>query len=167
MCTQPICNICSQLIPFPCFILFYFLCVPTKFYIYDIVDCSGSCESLIVDRSSWTGHWQATLKFELPSDLSSFNLDLTTDLPLDSLTFWQGTLSGSGQTFSLESPSYFSGKEGDSAEFGFQISFSGDEEPSFTSINLNGEDLCSTASTSETSTSESTVSALGTVNIAG
>ena len=128
----------------------------TKFYIYDIGHCAGSCESLIIDRSSWDGHWQGRIKFELPSDMSSFTLDLTTDLPLDSLTFWQGTLSGSGQTFSLESPSFFSGKEVDFAEFGFQISFSGDEEPRFTSINLNGEHLCS--STSETTTSESTTS---------
>ena len=105
--------------------------------------CAGSCESLIVDRSSWSGHWQGKLKFQLPFDLTSFNLDLTTDLPLNSLTFWEGTLSGSGQTFTLQSPSYFSGSAGQFAEFGFQLSFSGDQEPVFTSVKLNGEDLYS------------------------
>jgi len=112
---------------------------------------TGSCESLIVDRSSWSGHWQGKLKFQLPSDLNSFNLELTTDLPLDSLTFWEGTLSGSGQAFTLESPSYFSGTEGHFAEFGFQLSFSGDQEPVFTSIKLNGEDLCSGGTLQSTS----------------
>jgi len=117
---------------------------------------TGSCAPLIVDRSSWSGHWQAKLKFKLPNHLDAFKLDLVTDLPLDSLTFWEGTLSGSDTTFSFESPSYFSGQAGQFAEFGFQVSFSGDQEPSFTSIKLNGANLCSGSGNSPQSTAAPT-----------
>ena len=89
------------------------------------------------------GAWQAKLKIRLASDVSQYSIGLTTDLPVSSLTFWEGQLTGSGNSFSLQSPSYFSGKQaGEYLEHGFQLSYSGSTEPSFSSITFNGVNIC-------------------------
>ena len=75
--------------------------------------------------------------------MSQYSISFTTDLPVSSLTFWEGQLTGSGNSFTLQSPSYFSGKKaGEYLEHGFQLSFSGSTEPSFSSITFNGVDIC-------------------------
>ena len=104
----------------------------------------GSCEELIVDKNGWTGNWQGKLKFLLSSDVSDYTITFTTDVPVTSLNFWEGQLTGSATSFTLQSPSYFAGKkEGEYLEHGFQLSYSGNTEPKFTSITFNGVDLCS------------------------
>ena len=103
-----------------------------------------NCEELIVDKNGWSGNWNGKLKILLSSDVSQYTISFTTDIPVSSLSFWEGQLSGSGTSFTLQSPSYFAGKnEGEYLEHGFQLSYSGDTEPKFTSITLNGVDLCS------------------------
>ena len=83
--------------------------------------------------------------------MSQYTITFTTDRPVTNLNFWEGQLTGSGTTFTLQSPSYFSGKNaGEYLEHGFQLSYSGDLEPKFTSIAFNGVDLCSGSSGSAT-----------------
>ena len=103
----------------------------------------GSCDDLIVDKSGWTGTWQGKLKILLAADVSQYSISFRTDLPVSSLNFWEGQLTGSGNSFTLQSPSYFSGKTaGEYLEHGFQLSYSGSTEPSFSSITFNGVDIC-------------------------
>ena len=79
--------------------------------------------------------------------MSQYTITFTTDRPVTNLNFWEGQLTGSGTTFTLQSPSYFSGKAaGEYLEHGFQLSFAGNTEPTFTSISFNGVDLCSGSS---------------------
>ena len=86
---------------------------------------------------------QGKLKILLSSDVTQYTIGFTTDLPVSSLTFWEGQVTGSGTSFTLQSPSYFSGKNaGEILEHGFQLSYSGSTEPSFTSITFNGVDIC-------------------------
>ena len=73
----------------------------------------------------------------------------TTNNTTTNNNFWEGQLTGSGTTFTLQSPSYFSGKTaGEYLEHGFQLGYAGDTEPTFTSISFNGVDLCSGSSAS-------------------
>ena len=103
----------------------------------------GSCDKLVVDKNSWTGNLQGKLRIPITSAISQYTITLNTDRPVTTVTFWEGTLTGSGSSFTLQSPSYFSGKNtGDILEHGFQVAFPGDIEPRFTSIKLNGVDLC-------------------------
>ena len=86
---------------------------------------------------------QGKLRIPLTLAISQYTISFTTDRPVTTLTFWEGTLTGSGSSFTLQCPSYFSGKNiGDILEHGFQVAFPGEIEPSFTSIKLNGVDLC-------------------------
>ena len=97
-----------------------------------------------MDKNGWTGNWQGKLKILLSSDVSDYTITFTTDLPVTNLNFWEGQLTGSATSFTLQSPSYFAGKkEGEYLEHGFQLSYSGNTEPKFTSITFNGVDLCS------------------------
>ena len=103
---------------------------------------------------------QGKLKILLSSDVSEYTISFTTDLPVTNLNFWEGQLTGSGASFSLQSPSYFAGKrEGEYLEHGFQLSYSGNTEPKFTSITFNGVDLCSGGSAG--SATEATQTATG------
>merc|ERR1711962_475322 len=103
----------------------------------------GSCSSLIADKNGWSGTWQGKLRTPLTSNLRKYTISLETDRPVTSLTFWEGTLTGSDTSFSLKSPSYFGGKTaGKTLEHGFQLQYSGSVEPVFTSIKLNGVELC-------------------------
>ena len=92
-----------------------------------------------------SGAWQGKLRLLLASDVSEYTITLTTDLSVSKLTFWEGELSSSGtSSFTLKSPSWFEEKgKGDFIEHGFQLSYSGNTEPTFTSITFNGVDLCS------------------------
>merc|ERR1711962_1801930 len=104
---------------------------------------TGSCSSLINDKNGWSGAWQGKLRIPLTTDISSYTISLETDRPVTSLTFWEGTLTGSKTSFTLKSPSYFGGKTtGKILEHGFQLQYSGSVEPVFTSIKLNGVELC-------------------------
>ena len=86
---------------------------------------------------------QGKLRIPITSAISQYTITLNTDRPVTTVTFWEGTLTGWGSSFTLQSPSYFSGKNtGDILEHGFQVAFPGDIEPRFTSIKLNGVDLC-------------------------
>ena len=81
--------------------------------------------------------------------MSQYTITFTTDRPVTNLNFWEGQLTGSGTTFTLQSPSYFSGKTaGEYLEHGFQLGYAGNTEPTFTSISFNGVDLCSGSSVS-------------------
>merc|ERR1711962_1116035 len=102
----------------------------------------GSCSSLINDKNGWSGTWQGKLRIPLTADMRKYKISLKTDRPVTSLTFWEGTLTGSDTSFSLKSPSYFRGKTGEILEHGFQLQYSGSVEPVFTSIKLNGVELC-------------------------
>ena len=98
---------------------------------------------MVVDKNSWTGNLQGKLRIPITSAISQYTINLDTDRPVTTVTFWEGTLTGSGSSFTFQSPSYFSGKNtGDILEHGFQVAFPGDIEPRFTSIKLNGVDLC-------------------------
>ena len=152
------CQSCSIFHPDPTVLFrlfFHFFCLFTKItlilnYLSDASFLDqlwfilGSCEDLIVDKNGWTGNWQGKLKILLSSDVSDYTITFTTDLPVTNLNFWEGQLTGSATSFTLQSPSYFAGKkEGEYLEHGFQLSYSGNTEPKFTSITFNGVDLCS------------------------
>merc|ERR1719414_865222 len=114
----------------------------------------GSCSSLIADKNGWSGHWQGKLRIPLTTDISSYTISLETDRPVTSLTFWEGTLTGSDTSFTLQSPSYFGGKTaGKILEHGFQLQYSGSVEPVFTSIKINGVELCGGGATATTTAS--------------
>ena len=106
-----------------------------------------------MDKTGWAANWSGRLKILLTSDISQFTISLDTDLPLTTLTFYDGTLSGSGSSFSLQSPSYFSGKSaGQYLEYSFAIVYPGSQEPMFTSIKLDGQDVCNGGGSSQTTT---------------
>eukprot|EP00092_Neocalanus_flemingeri_P057595 GFUD01068480.1.p1 GENE.GFUD01068480.1~~GFUD01068480.1.p1 ORF type:complete len:214 (-),score=39.29 GFUD01068480.1:11-652(-) len=104
-----------------------------------------SCDSLVVDKNTWTGNLEGKLKIKLASHLSSYTITFETDVPLSSITFWEGDISpASGSSFTLTNKDWFSGeKTGAYLELGFQMRFSGYIEPSMTGITLNGVDACS------------------------
>jgi len=103
----------------------------------------GSCSSVIAYKTSWSRHWEGKLSIPLTSDLSEYTISLETDRPLTNLTFWDGTLTGSETSFTLEGPPYFQGKtSGDILDHTFVLQYSGSLEPVFTSIKFNGVELC-------------------------
>merc|ERR1712106_228154 len=85
-----------------------------------------SCGSLIVDKSSWSGNVGAKLKIKIVKDISSFSIIFKTDVPLKSITFWEGDVSPTtGSSFTLTNKNWFGGKKvGEFLELGFQMSFS-------------------------------------------
>ena len=42
----------------------------------------GSCDSLIVDKQSWSGNLKGKLKIQVPSDMSKFKITFKTDIAL-------------------------------------------------------------------------------------
>merc|ERR1712126_174316 len=104
---------------------------------------SSSCSSVIAYHTSWSRHWEGKLSIPLSSDLGEYTISLETSRPLTNLTFWDGNLTGAETSFTLEGPPYFQGKtSGQILDHGFQLEYSGSTEPVFTSIKLNGVELC-------------------------
>ena len=113
----------------------------------DCYDYWSTCSAKKSSNFLIVCHTQGKLKILLASAVSQYTITFTTDRPVTNLNFWEGQLTGSGTTFTLQSPSYFSGKTaGDYLEHGFQLSYAGNTEPTFTSISFNGVDLCSGSS---------------------
>merc|ERR1712129_70509 len=105
---------------------------------------SASCDSAIVDRTTWPGFVQAKLKTVLSEGISSYSITLETDTPLTDITFWTANISPkSGNKFTLTNSAHFQGiKAGGSLDLAFMLSFSGDKDPMFTSIVMNGVSPC-------------------------
>ena len=59
------------------------------------------------------------------------------------LKFWEADVTSTGTTFTVTSRSWFGGKsKGEALKLGFQLGFSGSTTPKFTSIIINGKNVC-------------------------
>jgi len=105
---------------------------------------SDKCNSLIVDSNDWSGNFQGNLKFRVPSYITSYKIELETDITLTNIKFWNGNVFPTmGNSFTVTNHRGFSGKNpGDYLELGFQMSFTGNRNPAINEIKLNGENVC-------------------------
>jgi len=103
----------------------------------------ASCEKIVSITSSWAGNFGGSFGIPLEKDISSFTITVTSNLPL-TLVVWNGHVSPKhGTSFTITSKTWFEGAKGGSIlKLGFQASFSGKEQPEFTSVFFNGKDLC-------------------------
>ena len=52
----------------------------------DIVNCcSGSCDSLVVEKQPWAGNLGAKLQVTLPADIATYTITFETDLPVTNI----------------------------------------------------------------------------------
>ena len=109
---------------------------------------------------------QGKLQIVVPTDISSFNIELETDISLTNINFYTAIASpSSGNMFTLTNYDWFSSlSAGDVLELDYQMSFSGQNQPNIVRLTLNGVDACSgsgpgtgTSSTSEAPTPSSSV----------
>ena len=107
---------------------------------------------------------QGKLQIVVPTDISSFNIELETDISLTNINFYTAIASpSSGNMFTLTNYDWFSSlSAGDVLELDYQMSFSGQNQPNIVRLTLNGVDACSgsgpgtgTSSTSEAPTTSS------------
>merc|ERR1711892_765823 len=107
-------------------------------------ELAASCDSLIVNKNSWTGNMQGKLKTVLKADISSYTIILQTDVSLTNIQFWEADATPTtGNSFTITNKNWFGGKNsGETLELGFQITFAGSTNPGITSITLNGVQLC-------------------------
>merc|ERR1711963_1323352 len=115
---------------------------------------SGSCSSIITN--SWTDTVQGTLKITVPTDITSFTIQITTDVSLTNLRFYTANYSPTtGTSFTLTQMSWFAGLvAGQVLELGYEMSYQGPTAPSITSVTLNGQDACSGSPVQTTTTAQ-------------
>ena len=106
---------------------------------------SGQCNSLTTITNSWDGNVQGKLKIVVPTDISSFTIELETDISLTNINFYTAIASpSSGKQFSLTNYDWFSGlAAGQILELDYQMTFSGGVQPNIVRLTLNGADACS------------------------
>ena len=113
----------------------------------------GNCNTLTTITNSWEGNVQGKLKIVVPTDISSFNIELETDIALTNINFYTAIASPtSGSKFTLTNYDWFSGlAAGQILELDYQMTFSGPNPPNITKLTLNGQNACSGAVHSSTS----------------
>ena len=106
---------------------------------------SQGCNSLTTITNSWEGNVQGKLKIVVPTDISSFTIELETDISLTNINFYTAIASpSSGKQFSLTNYDWFSGlAAGQILELDYQMTFSGGAQPNIVRLTLNGADACS------------------------
>merc|ERR1712168_1308057 len=111
-----------------------------------IVRSGGSCDDIASITSSWDGNFGGSFIIPLEDDISSYAVKVTSNLPL-TLVVWNGNVSPKhGTSFTIRSKNWFEGAQGGFfLKLGFQASFSGREQPEFTSVIFNGKELCGSA----------------------
>ena len=134
-------------------------------------ETNGECNSLTTITNSWEGNVQGKLQIVVPTDISSFEIKLETDIALTNINFYTAIATpSSGNVFSLKNYDWFSGlSAGDVLELDYQMSFSGQNHPNIVKLTLNEEDACSgsgpgTSTTSEGTTTSSSTTASQTTN---
>ena len=87
---------------------------------------------------------QGKLQIVVPTDISSFTIELETDISLTNINFFTAIATpSSGNMFTLENYDWFSGlSAGDVLELEYQMSFSGQNQPNIVNLTLNGVDAC-------------------------
>jgi len=111
------------------------------------VDCCQveRCDSLIVDPNEWSGNFQGHLLIQVPSNISSYKIELETDnTHITNIKFWNGNVFPTmGNSFTVTNPRWFNGTNaGDYLDLGFQMSFAGNRNPTIKNVKLNGENVC-------------------------
>ena len=108
---------------------------------------NGECNSLTTITNSWEGNVQGKLQIVVPTDISSFNIELETDISLTNINFYTAIASpSSGNMFTLTNYDWFSSlSAGDVLELDYQMSFSGQNQPNIVRLTLNGVDACSSS----------------------
>ena len=105
---------------------------------------TGQCNSLTTITNSWEGNVQGKIQIVVPTDISSFEIKLETDIALTNINFYTAIATpSSGNVFSLKNYDWFSGlSAGDVLELDYQMSFSGQNHPNIVKLTLNEEDVC-------------------------
>ena len=114
---------------------------------------SQGCSLLTTVTNAWEGNVQGKLKIVVPTDISSFNIELETDIALTNINFYTAIASPtSGSKFTLTNYDWFSGlAAGQILELDYQMTFSGPNPPNIAKLTLNGQNACSGAVHSSTS----------------
>ena len=117
------------------------------------------CSGLTTLTNSWEGNVQGKLKIVVPTDISSFSIELETDVALTNINFYTAIASpSSGSVFTLTNYDWFSGlSAGQTLELDYQLTFSGESQPDIVKLTLNGQDVCSGGGLTTSNPGSSTV----------
>ena len=104
---------------------------------------SGSCESTVTIKSTWSTGASGLLHVTFPKTVSSWKIEITFSSPVTSFTVWDGSNSQiSGNVCSFENLGWNGPQTaGNKAKIDFMIGFA--SLPNVEKVTLDGADLCS------------------------
>ncbi|KAG7174919.1 Endoglucanase A-like 1, partial [Homarus americanus] len=122
------------------FVKILFLSLASLALLQSGVEGSDMCVCFSI-RSAWNGNYDADFSVVATTRFTGLTVHLTFDIPVDSLTYFQGDVEQVDSTHFTLTDERFHAAPGDEVTFGIEVHYT-DQSPTIIDVVMNGENVC-------------------------